>query len=196
MTPGTWLPSPPPPRTPSCCRHSIPHRMRSPGSGPRMRPSKDEWRWVVGPEAGTQFSQGATPTPPFNFANWGPVEPNNDANEDFAVFNLGPTSPAGTGPGEWGDTKASAGNVSSYLIDVPRRPGAFDRTTAVPGPCVSLGSLAASRAREGDLSSPHRTAVRRSRPAAPSNKGSQLTTDSWAFLSSVAFWRRCSAAWR
>ena len=28
------------------------------------------------------------------------------------------------------------------------------------------------------------------------NKGSQLTTDSWAFLSSVAFWRRDSVAWR
>jgi hypothetical protein len=30
----------------------------------------------------------------------------------------------------------------------------------------------------------------------PSNKGLQLTTDSWAFLNSVAFWRRDSVAWR
>jgi len=30
----------------------------------------------------------------------------------------------------------------------------------------------------------------------PPNKGLQLTTDSWAFLNSVAFWRRGSAAWR
>ena len=30
----------------------------------------------------------------------------------------------------------------------------------------------------------------------PSNKGLQLTTDSWAFLNRVAFWRRDSAAWR
>ena len=27
-------------------------------------------------------------------------------------------------------------------------------------------------------------------------KGLQLTTDSWAFLTSVAFWRRTSVAWR
>ncbi len=76
-----------------------------------------QWRWVVGPEAGTQFSQGATPTAPFNFANWGPVEPNNDGNEDFAVFNLGFTSGAGTAPGEWGDTKADAAGVSHYLVE-------------------------------------------------------------------------------
>lgn len=76
-----------------------------------------QWRWVVGPEGGTQFSQGATPTLPFNFANWGPVEPNNDANEDFAAFNLGSTSLAGTAPGQWGDSKASAGNVDVYLIE-------------------------------------------------------------------------------
>lgn len=27
-----------------------------------------EWRWVVGPETGTQFSNEKTPTPPFNYA--------------------------------------------------------------------------------------------------------------------------------
>jgi hypothetical protein len=30
----------------------------------------------------------------------------------------------------------------------------------------------------------------------PHNKGLQLITDSWAFLDSVAFWRRGSVAWR
>jgi hypothetical protein len=75
-----------------------------------------EWRWVVGPEAGVQFSQVAVPTPPFNFANWGPVEPNNDFNEDYAGFNLGPTSAAGTAPGEWGDTKATTG-LGVYLVE-------------------------------------------------------------------------------
>lgn len=75
-----------------------------------------EWRWAAGPEAGVQFSAGPTPTLPFNYANWGPVEPNNDGNEDVAGFNLGPTSAAGTGPGEWGDTKATTG-LSAYLIE-------------------------------------------------------------------------------
>ena len=28
------------------------------------------------------------------------------------------------------------------------------------------------------------------------NKGLQLATDSWAFLNSVAFWRRDPVAWR
>ena len=50
-----------------------------------------------------QFSQGAVPTAPFNFANWGALEPNNFENEDGAVFNLGPIA-AGTDTGEWGDT--------------------------------------------------------------------------------------------
>jgi len=75
-----------------------------------------EWRWVVGPEAGTQFSSGATPTLPFDYANWGPVEPNNDGNEDVAGFNLGPTSAAGTGPGEWGDTKVTTA-LNAYLVE-------------------------------------------------------------------------------
>jgi hypothetical protein len=48
------------------------------------------WQWVVGPEAGIQFSNFATPTAPFNYANWGGIEPNNNPpGEDFAIFNIG-----------------------------------------------------------------------------------------------------------
>jgi hypothetical protein len=48
------------------------------------------WQWVVGPEAGIQFSNFATPTVPFNYANWGGIEPNNNLpGEDFAIFNIG-----------------------------------------------------------------------------------------------------------
>ena len=34
------------------------------------------WRWVVGPEADTQFALGRDPTAPYDFANWGGNETN------------------------------------------------------------------------------------------------------------------------
>jgi hypothetical protein len=93
------------------------------------------WRWAVGPEAGIQFSSFGTPTPPFNYANWGGIEPNdNNPNEDFTMFNIGQTF-AGIAPGQWADatpTPSPADPVIGHLIEfetgvVPepstRRPG-------------------------------------------------------------------------
>lgn len=69
-----------------------------------------EWRWVVGPESGTQFSSGSTPTAPFFYANWGGPEPNNAGNnEHHAGINL--TN------GEWGDGPVNAGNVLGYIVE-------------------------------------------------------------------------------
>src|SRR5438552_775995 len=64
------------------------------------------WRWDVGPEAGTQFAFWKTPTPPYEFANWGGIEPNHaQPNEDYLVFNIG-LSFAGIGTGQWWDAVA------------------------------------------------------------------------------------------
>ncbi|MBZ0167716.1 MAG: PEP-CTERM sorting domain-containing protein [Candidatus Omnitrophica bacterium] len=63
------------------------------------------WNWADGPEVMQQFSQGATPTPPFNYANWGGAEPVDlNPNEDYAAFNLGNLF-NGVQPGEWTDAQ-------------------------------------------------------------------------------------------
>ncbi|MFN0151701.1 MAG: FlgD immunoglobulin-like domain containing protein [bacterium] len=62
------------------------------------------WLWGAGPESGVQFAQGAASTPPYNYVNWGGVEPNDFApGEDFAAINLG-ASFAGVPPGAWIDS--------------------------------------------------------------------------------------------
>lgn len=64
--------------------------------------SEGVWRWVTGPEAGTQFWQGASggTTVGGNYANWGTGEPNDYQNgnpgEDCAQFLTG-------GTGKWND---------------------------------------------------------------------------------------------
>jgi hypothetical protein len=87
-----------------------------------------EWRWVTGPEAGSQFWQGGSAgstTAPFNFARWASAQPDDFGNQDFAEFALsGQFAPAG----QWIDV-GSGTSVVGYLIE-------FD---AVPEP--SLGAL-------------------------------------------------------
>ena len=57
----------------------------------------------VGPESGIQFSTNNIPTPPFNYANWGGIEPNNNkANEDYLMMNVG-SDFSGIRLGQWAD---------------------------------------------------------------------------------------------
>jgi hypothetical protein len=79
------------------------------------------WRWVTGPEAGTQFwngGAGGTTTAPFNYANWNNGEPNNSGDEDYAHINA-----PGTGfDGSWNDlsnTGAGSGDYQpkGYLVE-------------------------------------------------------------------------------
>jgi hypothetical protein len=78
------------------------------------------WQWDAGPEAGIQFSRYKTPTPPFNYANWGGIEPNhNQANENFLMMNLG-LSFAGIGTGQWADAipyPNPADPVVGYIVE-------------------------------------------------------------------------------
>jgi hypothetical protein len=77
------------------------------------------WRWGAGPESGVQFANGATPTPPFNYVNWGGVEPNDFApGEDFAAINLGATF-AGVSPGRWIDSPNPnpSDPIQAYVVE-------------------------------------------------------------------------------
>ncbi len=78
------------------------------------------WRWMAGPESGVQFSYLGNPTPPFNYANWGGIEPNhNFYDENYADFNLGQMY-VGINPGQWGDARPVpwAGDpIVGYLVE-------------------------------------------------------------------------------
>lgn len=100
--------------------------------------TEGNWEWVVGPEAGLQFWQNGPPpagsATPGNFANWGPVEPNNFSDEDAAALNLGSVSTGNTMNGQWGDTDIVATILPAYIVE-------FDAAAPVPEPST-LGLLA------------------------------------------------------
>ncbi len=78
------------------------------------------WRWVTGPEAGTQFWQGfggGFATPPFNYANWFAGEPNSPA-EDYMVWN-GP-------PFGWNDVGITNPIVCGYIIEYDTNPDGIE----------------------------------------------------------------------
>lgn len=100
------------------------------------------WLWIDGPEAGVQFSQVGVATAPFNFENWGPVEPNNAGDEDVAGINLGGTSGGGTLNGQWGDTSIQTsltGYIIEYGVSVP------EPSPAILLACLGLGLLVSQR---------------------------------------------------
>ena len=81
--------------------------------------SEGVWRWVTGPEAGTQFWQGTSggsTTAPFNYANWFGGEPNNSGNEDYLTFNQ---SSGGAG---WNDVGISNSAIRGYIVEVIPEP--------------------------------------------------------------------------
>ena len=74
----------------------------------------DEWYWVEGPDAGTQFSTGATPVGG-EYTNWDAGQPNDtdDTQNYLYIYNAGGD--------EWGDTTItgliSGVQVTHYLIE-------------------------------------------------------------------------------
>jgi hypothetical protein len=78
------------------------------------------WRWADGPEAGVQFSYLASPTAPFNYANWGGVEPNNPPpNQNFTWMNIGAPF-RGLGSAEWANSVSSpspSDPVVGYIVE-------------------------------------------------------------------------------
>ncbi len=75
--------------------------------------NEGDWRWVTGPEAGTQFWSGNGSGSPVggNYNNWYSGEPNNDlGNEDYCqMYFLGNTA------GKWNDIPNYSG---LYVLEV------------------------------------------------------------------------------
>jgi len=70
-----------------------------------------EWRWVTGPEAGTQFWQGLANGTELTFANWNRDEPNNvgGGGEDYAHIAAASVIRAPAVVGAWNDLPNNGG---------------------------------------------------------------------------------------
>lgn len=76
------------------------------------------WRWLTGPEAGTQFWSGAADgsTVGGKYANWAPSEPNDyGTGEDYAHFYAN--------NGEWNDFAFDNGGIAGYVVEYGGLPG-------------------------------------------------------------------------
>jgi hypothetical protein len=84
------------------------------------------WIWDAGAEAGTQFANGRSATPPYLFANWGGIEPNDfQQGEDYLMMNVG-IEFAGIRTGEWADAIAvpnPSDPVLGYIVEYEPEPG-------------------------------------------------------------------------
>ena len=112
--------------------------------------AEGQWKWVTGPEAGTQFWSGAgngSVTGPFNYANWNNGEPNNSATggEHYAHIYL----PGNQYDGTWNDLSniGSTGDYQpkGYLVEYGGMPGdpPYPKISAVTGITVNSVSIVA-----------------------------------------------------
>ncbi|MEY4127485.1 MAG: hypothetical protein RL737_1674, partial [Bacteroidota bacterium] len=83
--------------------------------------SENKWTWVSGPEAGTQFSNGATAVTG-QYANWNGGEPNNSGGEHYGQFYSG-------SQGRWNDLR-STHTLGGYLCEFGGMPN--DNTDYTP----------------------------------------------------------------
>ena len=75
--------------------------------------SEGVWRWVTGPESGTQFCSGNNPCNSVSgrYANWNSGEPNDSSNnEDCGQFLSG-------GSGQWNDLPCSGTTLPGYVVE-------------------------------------------------------------------------------
>lgn len=94
-----------------------------------------EWRWVAGPEAGTQFWAGDETGGAVSgrYENWASGEPNDaSSNEDCAQFLSG-------GSGEWNDLPCAGTDLPGYVAEF----GAPGDMPTVVAKNISLATIAA-----------------------------------------------------
>ncbi len=68
------------------------------------------WKWVTGPESGTQFWSGSSWGSSYGgaYENWGSGEPNNAGNEDYGHFRS---------DGKWNDVPDVYSAVQGYIVE-------------------------------------------------------------------------------
>ena len=68
------------------------------------------WKWVTGPESGTQFWSGSSWGSSYGgaFENWGSGEPNNFGDEDYGHFRS---------DGKWNDIDNVYSAVQGYIVE-------------------------------------------------------------------------------
>jgi len=119
------------------------------------------WKWVEGPENGTTFSNGNTPSmtaAPGQYQNWNNGEPNDSgSNEDCGQFLSG-------GTGKWNDLPCSGTTLPGYVVEY----GASGNMPLVPAKNVTLNI--------NDGTPP-------TNPGTPSVSGGSPTTDNTATFS-------------
>jgi hypothetical protein len=89
-----------------------------------------EWRWVTGPEAGTQFWQGRSNGTELTYANWNGGEPNNvgGGGEDYAHIAAASVIRGGASIGAWNDLPNTTGtsgpySAQGYVVEYGGMPG-------------------------------------------------------------------------
>lgn len=88
-----------------------------------------QWRWVTGPEAGTQFWQGLANGTELTFANWNGGEPNNvgGGGEDYAHIAAASVIRGGAPIGAWNDLPNNGGGGAyasqGYVVEYGGMPG-------------------------------------------------------------------------
>jgi gliding motility-associated-like protein len=118
------------------------------------------WRWVTGPEAGTQFWQGGANGYPVNsmYSNWNNGEPNNvqkswGEDEDYAHINMNPNAKARS----WNDLPNRSDGAGSqwyysqgYIVEFGGMPGdPVLRLSA--GQTISVDKIAFSNTRNIEI---------------------------------------------
>jgi hypothetical protein len=104
-------------------------------TGGREPGDDGDWHWAVGPEAGSQYSNGSSPVPPQGYVNWSGTEPNDvNPEEDFMSYLIGGFSGSEAGWADSPETNTGSDPIIGYLVEY--------ETSAVPA-LAPLGQLAA-----------------------------------------------------
>jgi alpha-tubulin suppressor-like RCC1 family protein len=103
------------------------------------------WRWISGPEAGTQFWQGGPDGQPVGgaYVNWAPGQPDNFTGVEHYLWMWGPTDPGGR-RGFWNDASAEA-TGGGYVVEYSLGAALLEETITA-GANHSCGLTAQGRA--------------------------------------------------
>ena len=103
------------------------------------------WHWVTGPEKGTNFSIGNTPSITLvsgQYHKWAPGEPNNSGGEHYGQFYS-------SNNGQWNDLPNT--NLPGYICEYGDMPGDITSSTTIFTRQVSVGNGSSGTISGGDI---------------------------------------------